>query len=41
MRYSTLALAVGAALFVLPLPGTFVAGGLVLAGGALGRLLGH
>jgi hypothetical protein len=40
MRTSTLLLVLGAVLFVIPLPGTFIAGALaVLAGGAL-RLLG-
>ena len=40
MRASTLVLAFGAILFVLPVPGTFVAGGLVLLAGALARWLG-
>ena len=37
MRPTTLALAVGAVLFVLPIPGTFVTGGLVLAVAAVLR----
>ena len=37
---STLILAFGALLFVLPIPGTFVGGGLVLLVGALVRWLG-
>ena len=41
MRASTLALAFGAILFVLPIPGTFVAGALVLVAGAVARFLGH
>ena len=40
MRASTLVLAFGAILFVLPIPGTFVAGSLVLLAGALARWLG-
>ncbi|WP_275689381.1 hypothetical protein [Salinigranum salinum] len=40
MQASTLVLAFGALLFVLPIPGTFVGGGLVLLGGALARWLG-
>jgi hypothetical protein len=40
MRASTLVLAFGAILFVLPIPGTFVAGGLVLLAGAIARWLG-
>jgi hypothetical protein len=41
MRPSTAVLALGAGLFVLPIPGTFVAGGLVLTAGGLARLSGH
>ncbi|WP_255764078.1 hypothetical protein [Halobaculum sp. CBA1158] len=41
MRLSTIVLLVGLGLFVLPIPGTFIAGGLVLLiGGAL-RYLGE
>lgn len=40
MRASTLVLAFGAALFVLPVPGTFIAGALVLLAGGLARWLG-
>lgn len=40
MRASTLVLAFGAVLFVIPFPGTFVAGALVLLAGALARWLG-
>ncbi|WP_435344294.1 hypothetical protein [Haloarchaeobius sp. HRN-SO-5] len=40
MQASSIVLAFGAVLFVLPVPGTFVAGALVLAAGALARLLG-
>jgi hypothetical protein len=40
MRASTIVLAFGAILFVLPVPGTFVAGGLVLLAGAIARWLG-
>ncbi|GAB7093335.1 hypothetical protein JCM30237_04870 [Halolamina litorea] len=40
MKASTLVLVFGAVLFVLPIPGTFVAGALVLLAGALARWLG-
>lgn len=40
MRASTLVLAFGIVLFVLPLPGTFVTGALVLLAGVAARLLG-
>jgi len=38
MRLSTKILAVGALVFVLPLPGTFVLGAVILVAGALARL---
>jgi hypothetical protein len=41
MRLSTAAIATGVALFVLPLPGTFVGAGLVLVAGLVARLAGH
>ncbi len=40
MKPSTMVLAFGAILFVLPVPGTFIAGALVLLAGALARWLG-
>jgi hypothetical protein len=40
MNASTLVLVFGAVLFVLPIPGTFVAGGLVLLAGLVARRLG-
>lgn len=40
MRASTVVIAFGAVLFVLPIPGTFVAGALVVLAGAIARLLG-
>lgn len=40
MRVSTLILALGVILFVLPIPSTFIAGLLVLIVGAVARLLG-
>jgi hypothetical protein len=40
MNASTLVLAFGAILFVLPIPGTFVSGGLVLVAGLVARQLG-
>jgi hypothetical protein len=40
MNASTLVLGFGAVLFVLPIPGTFVAGGLVLLAGMVARWLG-
>ena len=41
MRASSLAIVAGVALFVLPIPGTFVTGALVAGAGALARYLGH
>ncbi|WP_275671153.1 MULTISPECIES: hypothetical protein [Halobaculum] len=41
MRLSTAVLLIGLGLFVLPLPGTFIAGGLVLVAGAGLRYLGE
>ena len=38
MRLSTKILVVGALMFVLPLPGTFILGAVILAVGALARL---
>jgi hypothetical protein len=40
MRVSTLVLAFGAVVFALPVPGTFVAGAVVLLAGAVARLAG-
>ncbi|WP_367175986.1 transporter [Haloarcula rubripromontorii] len=40
MRISTIVLLFGVVLFVLPVPGTFIAGGLVLVAGALARWVG-
>lgn len=40
MRASTLVVVFGVILFVLPIPGTFIAGGLVVLAGAIARLLG-
>jgi hypothetical protein len=40
VRSSTLAIAFGLGLFVLPIPGTFVTGGLVMQGGGVARWLG-
>ncbi|WP_255151406.1 hypothetical protein [Halorarius halobius] len=40
MRASTLVLVFGAALFLFPLPGTFIAGALVLLAGGAARWLG-
>jgi hypothetical protein len=40
VRASTIALLFGAVLFVLPIPGTFVAGALVILAGVAARLLG-
>jgi len=40
MRASTVALVFGAALFVLPVPGTFVTGELVMLAAGLARWLG-
>ena len=41
MRASSLAIVAGVALFVLPIPGTFVTGALVVGAGGLARYLGH
>jgi hypothetical protein len=40
VKPSTLVLAFGLLLFVLPIPGTFIAGALVLLAGVAARLLG-
>ncbi|WP_435196738.1 hypothetical protein [Natronomonas sp. EA1] len=40
MNASTLAIAFGAGLFVLPIPGTFVTGTLVAGAGGLAKWLG-
>jgi hypothetical protein len=40
VRPSTAVLAFGALLFALPIPGSFVGGGVVLLGGAVARRLG-
>jgi hypothetical protein len=40
VRTSTIVLLFGAVLFVLPIPGTFVAGTLALLAGVAARLLG-
>lgn len=40
MRLSTLVIAVGVLVFVLPVPGTFIGGALIVLAGALARLLG-
>jgi hypothetical protein len=40
VRASTVVLAFGALLFALPIPGTFVGGGVVLLAGALVRWVG-
>jgi hypothetical protein len=40
MRVSTLVLAFGLVLFVLPVPGTFLAGAVALLAGAIARWLG-
>jgi hypothetical protein len=40
VNVSTLVLGLGAVLFVLPVPGTFVAGALTLGAGAVARWLG-
>ena len=37
MRVSTIVILLGIVLFVLPVPGTFIAGGLVLVAGGLAR----
>lgn len=41
MRISTVVLALGVVLFFLPIPGTFIAGALVLIAGAVARWLGE
>ncbi|WP_272913174.1 hypothetical protein [Halolamina rubra] len=41
MRASTVVLALGAVLFAIPIPGTFVTGALVLLAGGLSRWLGE
>jgi hypothetical protein len=41
MKASSLAIVAGVVLFVLPIPGTFVTGALVVGAGALARYLGH
>jgi hypothetical protein len=41
MRASTLVLVLGALLFALPLPGTFIGGALVLLVGGIVRLTGQ
>jgi len=41
MRASTVVLALGAVLFAIPIPGTFVTGALVLLAGVLSRWLGE
>ncbi|MFC7076960.1 hypothetical protein [Haloarcula halophila] len=40
MRISTIVVLLGIGLFVLPLPGTFITGALVVLAGALARWLG-
>jgi len=40
MKISTILLLVGAGLFVLPVPGTFITGGLAMLGGGVARWLG-
>jgi len=40
MRISTIVFLLGVVLFVLPVPGTFIGGGLVLVTGALARWFG-
>lgn len=39
MRLSTIVLLLGAVVFALPIPGTFILGGLILALGAIARWL--
>ena len=41
MRASTAVIALGAILFVIPIPGTFITGALVLLAGGLSRWLGE
>ncbi|MFC7187010.1 hypothetical protein [Halorubrum yunnanense] len=40
MRTSTIVVVVGVVLFVLPLPGTFILGALLVLAGVVARLLG-
>jgi len=40
MRLSTIVIAVGLLVFVLPLPGTFIGGALLVLAGVLARVLG-
>ncbi|WP_312617473.1 hypothetical protein [Haloarcula sp. 1CSR25-25] len=40
MKLSNIVLLLGIVLFVLPVPGTFIAGGLVLVAGGLARWFG-
>jgi hypothetical protein len=40
MRISTIVVLLGIGMFVLPLPGTFITGALVVLAGALARWLG-
>lgn len=40
MKASTIALAFGAVLFALPIPGTFITGALVIAAALIARYLG-
>ncbi len=41
MRASTIIIAVGAVVFVIPIPGLFIVGALIILGGVVARLLGH
>ncbi|MFC6786009.1 hypothetical protein ACFQFH_08910 [Halobaculum halobium] len=41
MRLSTAVLLIGVGLFALPVPGTFIGGGLVIVAGAVLRYLGE
>jgi hypothetical protein len=41
MKTSTVVLLLGAVLFVLPVPGTFITGALVIFAGGVARLLGE
>lgn len=40
MRLSTIVILIGLFVFVLPLPGTFVGGAVIILAGAIARLLG-
>jgi hypothetical protein len=40
VKASTIVLAIGAGLFLLPIPGTFIAGALTLLAGGVARWLG-